>query len=289
MLSKCNVCLRKILPHSYHLFCTSCKNPTHLNCLRNVNRDDQIYINRNNNTWYCTNCIEDTLPFTNIIDDDEYLSVIHEQLYQLDAQIDELNDNNFLLNELTEIDDIDLNDPLLENDPDIHFYQTDDILSKPSNYYDINSYKDKFKCTIDDRINSNFSLFHHNIRSIPQNLNKLTAYLHMLPIEFSIIGISETWLTENSVGCYHIPGYNSEHLYRNSRRGGGVSIFIKNDIKYKRRADLDIINDNIEAIFIEIRSEEFDTNKNIIIGVIYRPPNTDLQNFIDVMRTGPLL
>ena len=284
MLSKCNICFRKVLPHSYYLHCSSCKTPIHLNCLRNVKHDDPIYTNRHTNSWYCTNCIEDTLPFTNIIDDDEYLSIIHEHLYQLDARIDELNNNNFLLNELTDIDELDLNDPLLENDPDIHFYQTDNILSKPSNYYDTSNFYDKFKSIIDDQNDSYLSLFHHNIRSIPQNLNKLTAYLCMLPIEFSIIGISETWLSESTVSCYQISGYNSEHLYRTSKRGGGVSIFIKTNIKYTRRTDLDIINDNIEAIFIEIKKEEFNTNKNMIIGVVYRPPNTDYQNFIGIMN-----
>merc|ERR1711895_125947 len=112
----------------------------------------------------------------------------------------------------------------------------------------------------------------------------------MLPIEFSIIGISKTWLTANNESCYNISGYNSEHLYRNSERGGGVSIFIKANIKYKRRTDLDIINNNIEAIFIEIKSEEFNTKKNMVIGVVYRPPNTDFENFIDSLNnlTSPL-
>ena len=290
MQSKCNVCFRKVLSHSYYLHCSSCKNPVHLKCLRNIKYDDPIYTTRHINCWYCTNCIEEALPFTNIIDDDEYLSVVHEHLYQLDARIDELNNNNFLLNELTEIDDIDLNDPLTENDPDIHFYQTDNILSKPSNYYNIDNFCDKFKYILDDNSGLYLSLFHLNIRSIPQNLNKLTTYLCMLPIEFSIIGISETWLTANNESCYAISGYNSEHLCRNSKRGGGVSIFIKANIKYKRRTDLDIINDNIEAIFIEIKSEEFNTKKNMVIGVVYRPPNTDLENFIDSLNnlTSPL-
>ena len=75
----------------------------------------------------------------------------------------------------------------------------------------------------------------------------------MLSIEFSVIGISETWLTESNEGWYQISGYNSEHLYRKTKRGGGVSVFIKTNLKYKRRKDLDIINDNAEAIFIEIK------------------------------------
>ena len=32
---------------------------------------------------------------------------------------------------------------------------------------------------------------------------------------------------------FNIPNYSSEHILRNNKRGGGVSIFINNNIKYK--------------------------------------------------------
>ena len=286
MLKICNVCTKKILSHCCHLYCSYCQNPYHLNCLNNIKRNDPIYIDRNVNNWLCTMCIEDNLPFMNIVDDEEYLCAIHENVYQLgDARIEELNNNSFLLNELTEIDDIDLNDPLIENDPDIHYYHTDCALSKPSKYCNVRLFSDIYE-TQPNQFCTNLSLFHLNIRSIPQNLSKLTAYLSLLPIEFSIIGISESWLSECTRDCYQILGYNSEHLCRQSKRGGGVSIFIKDSIKYKRRNDLDIINESIEAIFIEIPKDEFNTRKNLIIAVIYRPPNSNLQNFMDAMKNS---
>ena len=131
------------------------KKTTHVNCLRNVKPNDPIYTNRNENSWFCTTCMEDALPFINIVDDDDYLCIVRENLYQIgDARIDELNSNTFLLNELTEMDDIDLNDPLLGNDPDIHFYQSDNILSKPSNYYNTDTFCDKFEYIIDEKNDS---------------------------------------------------------------------------------------------------------------------------------------
>ena len=284
MLKKCNVCCKKVLAHSYHIYCSYCKNPYHINCLVNIKHDDPIYINRSVNSWLCTSCIEDSLPFMNIVDDEEYLRAVHECLYEMgNARIEKLNQNSFILSELTEIDDIDLNDPLIEYDPDIHFYHTDDILSKPSNYYNTSSFHNQFKSKT-NKIESCLSLLHHNIRSIPHNLNKLTTYLSILSIDFSIIGISESWLTESTMNCYQIPGYNSEHLCRKSKRGGGVTIFVKNDIKYKRRNDLDISNESIEAIFIEIKKDEFNTQKNLVIAVIYRPPNSDISNFLNAMN-----
>ena len=106
----------------------------------------------------------------------------------------------------------------------------------------------------------------------------------MLTINFSIIGISETWLNEDTKNTYNINGYNSEHLCRVDKRGGGVSIFIQEGIQYSRRTDLDIINDYVEAIFIEINKVELNTKKDLIVGVIYRPPNTDLQKFLDIIN-----
>ena len=39
----------------------------------------------------------------------------------------------------------------------------------------------------------------------------------------------------------------------------------------------------MEAIFVEVEIEIFCTDKNVIVGVIYRPPNTDAVLFNDVI------
>ena len=40
-------------------------------------------------------------------------------------------------------------------------------------------------------------------------------------------------------------------------------------------------NEIIESMFIEIDKEILGKNKNVIIGIIYRPPGTDIKNFND--------
>ena len=52
----------------------------------------------------------------------------------------------------------------------------------------------------------------------------------------------------------------------------------KNDMKYHVRNDLAEINhpENVEILFVEIKLTEL---KNIIIGVIYRPPGQDIKEF----------
>ena len=45
------------------------------------------------------------------------------------------------------------------------------------------------------------------------------------------------------------------------------------------------MTDSIECVFVEIDKSVFGSLKNIIIGVVYRPPNSNLENFYDVLRT----
>ena len=60
-------------------------------------------------------------------------------------------------------------------------------------------------------------------------------------------------------------------MNRSSKIGGGVGIYIANQMNYKIRSDLNLSDENIiESIFIELVTA---VGKNIIVGVIYRPPN----------------
>ena len=41
------------------------------------------------------------------------------------------------------------------------------------------------------------------------------------------------------------------------------------------------MNPNIETVFAELEKTFFKTPKNVLIGVIYRPPNSDVNSFIE--------
>ena len=126
-----------------------------------------------------------------------------------------------------------------------------------------------------------FLLCHINIRSMKANLTSFEICLQNLEFEFSVIGITETWLTDSNSDLYNINGFNVVETYRTGRSGGGVGIFLRNNILYQIRSDLTLNNEFSESIFIEIDKDLFNKNRNIIIGVIYRPPNTDLKLFND--------
>ena len=103
----------------------------------------------------------------------------------------------------------------------------------------------------------------------------------MLNLNFTVIGMSETWLYDANVHCFGIESYNHLFQYRKERRGGGVSLFIHKKLSAKCREDLNVNQSFMEAIFVEIPKDEIGTNKCIIVGTIYRPPNQDVSIFTD--------
>ena len=90
-------------------------------------------------------------------------------------------------------------------------------------------------------------------------------------------------MKDHNIELYGIDGYNSEHAIRSSRTGGGVSIFIQDNIEYFLRNDLSSQNDNIESLFIEINKDQLNKSKNVVVGVVYRPPNTNITAFNDTL------
>ena len=66
-----------------------------------------------------------------------------------------------------------------------------------------------------------------------------------------------------------------------------MSLYVKNGIQYKLRENFKNNENLFERVFIEIDKNEFGSNKNIIIGVIYKPPNTSVKSTIfDKRRNG---
>ena len=83
------------------------------------------------------------------------------------------------------------------------------------------------------------------------NLVNLTDYLSCLNIKFSVIGISETWLNDSSHSV-DISGFKFLRKYRQNRTGGGVGLYISNDLEFKLQEDLSLHNADIaESLFMK--------------------------------------
>ena len=61
------------------------------------------------------------------------------------------------------------------------------------------------------------------------------AYLRSLEHEFSITGLSETWLNSSNVNDFPLSNYNSTGVVRKNKQGGGVSLYIKKSYQFRER------------------------------------------------------
>ena len=88
----------------------------------------------------------------------------------------------------------------------------------------------------------------------------------------NILGIVETYLTQNIEDKdLIIDSFNFERRDRQQRKGGGVLVYIKSNIPYQRRFDLE--NNEIESIWIEIK---YPACKPFLLNFVYRPPDSKL-------------
>ena len=227
MTIKCLICRRPILSHACYIQCSVCHLFSHIQCLPQISTADPIYIDRNTNDWICTICIEDALPFNNLIDDDEFLaSIAPDRLQTHQHSIKELN--QLTVYNPFELCDDKLTDPLQDIDPDTQFYKLIPNLHNNSDYYFETSFKTK--CASLGISSKNFSCVHFNARSLPKHFTEIESYLCCLDIDFSVIGISETWLKPHTADLYDIQGYSHASHFREMQPGGGVSLFVREDL-----------------------------------------------------------
>ena len=58
-----------------------------------------------------------------------------------------------------------------------------------------------------------------------------------------------------------------------------MAICIAEQSVFSVRQDLSLFDPEIESLFVEIEGSMLCNNRKIILGVIYRPPNTDISGF----------
>ena len=176
-------------------------------------------------------------------------------------------DLNLLFNNTINSDNTSIND----SDNDI-FSEEDDPFTINSNTQYVTTNLVKKSLIHDSSSHFNFIASSVNIRSSNnyKNLEKLESLLSALNFKPSIIAITETWLKPDQLGP-HTNLSNCTFLSnpRSKYRRGGVAFYIRDDIEYTHRIDLDIMNEKIfESVFVDIKFQD----KVITCGNIYGSP-----------------
>ena len=116
-----------------------------------------------------------------------------------------------------------------------------------------------------------------------KNLNDFENYIGQLDHNFTIIGFSETWLQEFNCNLHGLNGYTIVERHRLTP-GGGVAVCISDDVNLMERQDLELFDENMESVFVEIKKLQVQSHKDIIVGVIHRPANKDIDIFNNHMK-----
>ena len=67
--------------------------------------------------------------------------------------------------------------------------------------------------------------------------------------------------------------------FRKNKKGGGVSLYIQNQLQYKLQNDLKLGGD-VNSVFVEILKSSTNAKFNVICGCFYRPPSDHYAIFL---------
>lgn len=127
--------------------------------------------------------------------------------------------------------------------------------------------REEFKQTLS---NKGIKMVHQNIRGLQNNFDELQEFISSLN-EIDIISLSETHLLDEdpNESLFELQGYTFIERNRSTGIGGGVSVYIRENVKFKRRTDLEL--GALENIWIEIFVKN---SKSFLFGCFYRPPES---------------
>ena len=132
----------------------------------------------------------------------------------------------------------------------------------------------------------NLSVGHCNIRGIRANLADLKV---LLTTYYDIFCLTETMLSQSvGMGELKIKGYQTPVRRDRDHNGGGLMIYLSNNVRAKRRNDLE--SPSIETIWVECEVKGI----KLLICNCYRPPNAGidfwdaLQSQLDRVKQGNL-
>ena len=94
-------------------------------------------------------------------------------------------------------------------------------------------------------------IMHLNTQSMVSTFNELLLAVNSYPLD--IVALSGTWLRDQPqlLDYVSIPGFVAEFRNREGIRGGGVGVYIKENINYKRRRDIENAHPELKHLWIE--------------------------------------
>ena len=212
--------------------------------------------------------MEQSVPFLKL-NDNEFNSYINNSPPEEDSV------NISLISTVNQTNLIDKMNNHIKNFNNFQFEPSEDFESPINcNYYSCGDFQ---KQRFNEK--SVFSIIHLNIHSINLHIDDLRLLLIELNFKFDIIALTETKLKCPPIVDISLEGYHPPtHSFTKAEKGGTL-LYIANSITFKPRKDLEISEPKlIESTFIEIINKK---ESNNIVGVLYRHPTMDPEDFND--------
>ena len=71
--------------------------------------------------------------------------------------------------------------------------------------------------------------------------------------------------------------YSLTECHRANKKGGGICLFVRDDLVFASRTDLSKFDNFVESLFIELEIPYVKTK--VVVGIVYRPPCGDVHEF----------
>ena len=214
----------------------------------------------NTNIDYCSRCLADIFPFNSISNDREFKEAI----------------NGFSINgrHLRKAETLRFNP--LDETVKVTLADLDETIGG-CKYYDEDQFG-KMSRSFLTKTGKQLSMLGLNVNGLSSKKDDVETLMETLNFKFDILGFTETHLNGVSEKLATIGDYGSVTNSRKTRKWGGVAIYIRSGLAFVRRPDIEIFDEGVfESAFIEVMNK----GKSFIVGVIYRPPDSDMTRFFD--------
>ena len=149
----------------------------------------------------------------------------------------------------------------------------------------LTTYREDFKCEYFTsaeimkvmNLKKSLSFLTHNISSIPSNIDEF--FVDFEGVNIDVLGLCETRLSDSIESIYQIAGYDMHSNSRNTN-GGGTALYIKEEFHSRNIPSLAVMSSYVESIFASFRLD----NVSFLVGNLYRPPNSELNEFISYIE-----
>ena len=169
--------------------------------------------------------------------------------------------------------------PTIGQDPSAnHIHHTFEDIRANCKYYDMPT-ADDIAVDPQNVPCKNFTIIHVNARSLlsDEKFAEFELFLIRTKCKWSVICVSESWLCSDMEQRRQLTGYSSFFDNRNGAPGGGVAVYVNNDV-IKEATQVPSGITCTQSLFIDCK---INNNTTIKVCQIYKPPNLSNSTFIE--------